>query len=50
MQLAENEIDGVRAKCLPRKPKTVSTKKEGNIIIDSCGESGSNGQMGKQKA
>ncbi|XVF20121.1 hypothetical protein REPUB_Repub11eG0171000 [Reevesia pubescens] len=41
LQIAEKEIDGVRAKCIPRKPKTVSTKKEGNINADSCGENGS---------
>ncbi|XWS71732.1 hypothetical protein CRYUN_Cryun03dG0163800 [Craigia yunnanensis] len=49
LQLAEKEIDGVRAKCIPRKPKTVSTKKEGNIDADSCGESGSNSQMGSKR-
>ncbi|XP_022730419.1 protein UPSTREAM OF FLC [Durio zibethinus] len=50
LQLEEKEIDGVRAKCIPRKQKTVSTKKEGNIIADSCGgENGSNSQMGSKR-
>ncbi|XWS53173.1 hypothetical protein CRYUN_Cryun11dG0135100 [Craigia yunnanensis] len=49
LQLTEKEIDGVRTKCIPRKPKTLSTKKEGNIIADSCGESGSNSQMGSKR-
>ncbi|XWS74175.1 hypothetical protein CRYUN_Cryun02cG0193200 [Craigia yunnanensis] len=48
LQLAE-EMDGVRAKCIPRKPKTGSTKKESNINADSCGEGGSNSQMGSKR-
>lgn len=31
----------VRAKCIPRKSKTVATKKEGNMNGDICGENGS---------
>ncbi|XVF05565.1 hypothetical protein REPUB_Repub05bG0183300 [Reevesia pubescens] len=50
LPLAEKEeIDGVRAKCIPRKPKTVSTKKEGNISAAICGENGSNSQMGSKR-
>ncbi|KAL5831361.1 hypothetical protein ACOSQ3_016789 [Xanthoceras sorbifolium] len=36
MELAEKEIDGVRAKCIPRRPKAVTTKKESNL--DACGD------------
>ncbi|XP_022756596.1 protein UPSTREAM OF FLC-like [Durio zibethinus] len=49
LQLAEKEIDGVYATCNPRKLKTMSTKNEGNINADSCGESGSNSQMGSKR-
>ncbi|KAK6247009.1 hypothetical protein QUC31_018574 [Theobroma cacao] len=49
LQLAEKEIEGVRTKCIPRKPKTLSTKKEGNVNPDVCGESGSNNQMGSKR-
>ncbi|XVF46476.1 hypothetical protein PTKIN_Ptkin03bG0029600 [Pterospermum kingtungense] len=41
LQLVEQEIDEVRSRCIPRKPKTASTKKEGNINADSCAETGS---------
>ncbi|KAB2073741.1 hypothetical protein ES319_A07G105000v1 [Gossypium barbadense] len=41
LQLEEKEMDGVRAKCIPRKSKTVATKKEGNMNGDICGENGS---------
>lgn len=40
MGLALNERDGVRAKCIPRKSKTVLTKKEANNGIVACNVSG----------
>ncbi|KAH7542510.1 hypothetical protein FEM48_Zijuj02G0081600 [Ziziphus jujuba var. spinosa] len=39
LQFAEEEV-GVRAKCIPRKPKALPTKKESNIIISSCNSHG----------
>jgi len=30
LQLADEEIEGVRTKCIPRKPKTQPTKKDCN--------------------
>ena len=44
LQLTEKEVEGVRTKCIPRKPKAVSTKKETNII-----ESSSNSQLGSKR-
>ncbi|XP_044505082.1 protein SOSEKI 5-like isoform X2 [Mangifera indica] len=35
LHLAEKETEGVRAKCLPRKPKRLPTKRENTI--DGCG-------------
>ncbi|XP_021279214.1 LOW QUALITY PROTEIN: protein UPSTREAM OF FLC [Herrania umbratica] len=49
LQLAEKEIEGVRAKCIPRKPKTLSTKKESNVNPEVCSESRSNSQMGSKR-
>ncbi|XP_022752786.1 protein UPSTREAM OF FLC-like [Durio zibethinus] len=49
LQLAEKEKDGVHAKCIPRKLETLSMKKEGNIITDSSGESGSISQTGSKR-
>ncbi|GMI88934.1 SOSEKI5 [Hibiscus trionum] len=49
LQLAEKEIDRVRSKCIPRKSRTVPTKKEGIRNGDICCESGSNSQMGSKR-
>ncbi|KAJ4725880.1 protein UPSTREAM OF FLC [Melia azedarach] len=46
LQLAEKEIDGVRAKCIPKRPKALPTKKESNR--DSRGESGGSSQNGNK--
>uniref|UniRef100_A0A5B6ZJM8 SOSEKI DIX-like domain-containing protein n=1 Tax=Davidia involucrata TaxID=16924 RepID=A0A5B6ZJM8_DAVIN len=37
LELVEKEIDGVRTKCIPRKPKTQSTKKENSTDISCSG-------------
>ncbi|KAK2643161.1 hypothetical protein Ddye_024924 [Dipteronia dyeriana] len=47
LELAEKEVDVVRAKCIPRRPKAVPTKKESNIVVASCGESVSSQNMDK---
>lgn len=50
MQLEETEKDGVRAKCIPRKPKSMlASKKESNFIINSSNNGSSNGQQGGSK-
>lgn len=50
MQLEETEKDGMRAKCIPRKPKSMlASKKESNFIINSCNNGSSNGQQGGSK-
>ncbi|OMO91316.1 hypothetical protein COLO4_18448 [Corchorus olitorius] len=41
LEMAEKENEGVRAKCIPRKPRTLSSRKEGNIMEDGYGEMGS---------
>lgn len=43
LQLAEKEIEGVRAKCIPRKPKGLPTKRE--ITIEGNGASCSDTQQ-----
>ncbi|KAK0604473.1 hypothetical protein LWI29_015970 [Acer saccharum] len=47
LESAEKEVDVVRAKCIPRRPKAVPTKKESNIVVASCGESVSSQNMDK---
>ncbi|GLU02405.1 hypothetical protein SLE2022_196570 [Rubroshorea leprosula] len=44
LQLAEKEIDGVRTKCIPRRPKALPTKKE-----ESPGECSTDTQMGNER-
>ncbi|XP_075634139.1 protein SOSEKI 5 [Castanea sativa] len=45
LQLADEEIEGVRTKCMPRKPKTQPTKKDcnndGSFISSSSSQQGS---------
>lgn len=41
MQLEETEKDGVRAKCIPRKPKSMlANKKETSFINNGNGQEG----------
>ncbi|XP_068312070.1 protein SOSEKI 5-like isoform X2 [Pyrus communis] len=42
LQLEQTEKDGVRAKCIPRKPRGIPTKKEINHIASSSDGGGSN--------
>ncbi|KAJ8563643.1 hypothetical protein K7X08_032095 [Anisodus acutangulus] len=42
LEIREKEMDGVRAKCIPRRPKNQSTRKEGSTSSDlSCSSSAS---------
>ncbi|KAA8549227.1 hypothetical protein F0562_000911 [Nyssa sinensis] len=59
LDLGEKEIDGVRAKCIPRKPKTQSSKKENNTDISCSGSrpsttttaaAASNSQQGSKRS
>ena len=38
LEMGDKEVDGVRAKCIPRRSKTLSAKKESNAEI-SCSTS-----------
>lgn len=49
LQLAEEELEGVRTKCIPRKPKALPTKKEGIHIHHGAGINGSDIQGGNKR-
>jgi hypothetical protein len=47
LQLAEEEREGVSTKCIPRKPKTLPAKKEGNN--DGSCMAGGSSQRGSKR-
>ncbi|KAJ9178242.1 hypothetical protein P3X46_010142 [Hevea brasiliensis] len=47
LQLAGQEEEGERIKCIPRKPKAMPTKKESNISVS--GERNANNQLGSKR-